>query len=181
MKLPLAALTFVVLAAACGGSATTVGDVGPSPGTTTVVAESPSPTPAPDATRAPDEIVRPAPTKRPTPTQPPITPRPSSGTSSSSGVRGTVHAGPTCPVERADQPCADRPVTGARVQAQRSGTNVVSDTKTDGQGRYAITLPPGDYVLTVTTDQAMSCDQPTARVVRGKITTVDIACDTGIR
>src|SRR5437870_7535415 len=68
--------------------------------------------------------------------------------SSSSGVRGTVLAGPQCPVERAGSPCPDAPVPEAEVRAIRNG-DVAGTDRTDADGRFEIALPPGDYEMTV--------------------------------
>ena len=66
-----------------------------------------------------------------------------------SGVRGSVHAGPTCPVERIppDPNCAERPVVGAvLVVRDAAGTEVARLTSGAG-GAFAIDLAPGAYHL----------------------------------
>jgi hypothetical protein len=66
-----------------------------------------------------------------------------------SGVRGTVVAGPTCPVvtDPPDPSCADRPVEGAvLVVTTMEGTEVGRATS-DAEGAYAIALAPGVYRL----------------------------------
>ena len=116
----------------------------------------------------------PAPAPAPTPTPPPITPR---GT----GAYGYVTAGPTCPVERPDQPCPPRPVS-ARVDAEDGSGRTVASTQTDQAGRYSLALAPGNYTLVVVTGTAFPRCPPTAVTVRsGAPTRADIGCDTGIR
>jgi hypothetical protein len=97
-----------------------------------------------------------------------------------SGVRGRVTAGPTCPVERPDQPCPPRPVE-ARVDAFADNRQVAG-TQADADGRYALTLPPGRYTLTATTGAELPrCNPTEVTVVANQVATADISCDTGIR
>ncbi|CAB4723924.1 MAG: hypothetical protein F2934_07045 [Actinobacteria bacterium] len=94
-------------------------------------------------------------------------------------VVGNVHAGPTCPVERPDQPCADVPVRGT-VSAWRDGQSVESTT-TDAGGNYSLVLPSGRYELRVDTGAELPrCEPVTVEVVDGYLE-ADISCDTGIR
>jgi hypothetical protein len=101
--------------------------------------------------------------------------------SSSSGVRGTVLAGPQCPVERAGSPCPDAPVAGALVRATQGGTVVATD-RTDTGGRFSIALDPGIYLLTVETSVGIGGARPVSVAVRsGGYATANITVDTGIR
>jgi len=119
----------------------------------------------------------PPPPPRTTTTAPPP-PLPVNG----SGVHGRITAGPTCPVERVDQPCPPRPVE-ADVEAVSSGSGVVAGrTHSDTDGRYAMSLAPGDYDLhVVTANQFPRCSDKHVTVRPGEVTTADIDCDTGIR
>jgi hypothetical protein len=97
------------------------------------------------------------------------------------GAYGYVTAGPTCPVERAGQPCPPAPVT-AHVQAQDPSGRTVAATDTDSHGRYQLVLPPGPYTLTATTGSTYPRCPPVQVTVRaGTATRADISCDTGIR
>jgi hypothetical protein len=108
-----------------------------------------------------------------------------SGTGSgtvSSGVRGTVLAGPQCPVEVVGSPCPDVPVKDTEVQAIQEGTVVASD-QTDADGRFQIPLPPGRYSIAAALG---SSDLQTARPVvvtvkAGRFAETTISVDTGIR
>lgn len=103
-----------------------------------------------------------------------------------SGVTGTVHLGPQCPVETAGEPCEDEPAAGVPVtvseqlpgEAYAAG-EVVARGETDADGRFRIAVPPGEYV--VTAEAGMSCEFMDARVTDGTWTEVDVPCDTGIR
>lgn len=66
------------------------------------------------------------------------------------GVRGSVSAGPSCPVVRdpPDLACADRPVGGAvLVITDQSGAEVTS-VVSDVDGAFGVDLAPGSYRLT---------------------------------
>jgi hypothetical protein len=90
------------------------------------------------------------------------------------GVKGTVIAGPTCPVERVDQPCPPQPVEGA-VAAIDSSDRTVATTSIDADGRYTLDLVPGCYTLQVVVDGLLpNCPEVTVTVTSGAPTTADI-------
>ena len=102
-------------------------------------------------------------------------------TEGATGVHGRVTAGPTCPVERPDQPCPPNPVAG-RVEAIDAAGDTAGSTTTDGTGGYALSLSPGDYTLRVSTEAMFPvCPDTAVSVPAGVALTVDIGCDTGIR
>jgi len=104
----------------------------------------------------------------------------------STGITGTVHLGPQCPVEIADDPCEDEPAAGVTVtvseqppgEAYGAG-EVVARGETGAHGTFRIAVPPGAYV--VTAEAGMSCEFLDAVVREGAWTPVDVPCDTGIR
>jgi Carboxypeptidase regulatory-like domain len=99
-------------------------------------------------------------------------------------VSGVVLAGPTCPVVTPEEPCPPRPVTDAVIEAQRASGQVVANTHTDADGRYALTVGSGTYTLIATTSPGGPlCDPVSVTVSAGNGSTVqaDISCDTGIR
>ena len=110
-----------------------------------------------------------------TPWAPPLLP--SSGT----GAYGYITAGPTCPVERPDQPCPPRPVSET-VSARNPGGVTVASTHSDSAGRFAFDLSPGTYLLVVATASGWPrCPDTPVTVRAGTATRVDVSCDTGIR
>jgi hypothetical protein len=66
-----------------------------------------------------------------------------------SEVRGTVVAGPTCPVmtDPPDPNCADRPVEGAVLVVTTSDGTEIDQATSDAEGAFAFTLAPGSYRL----------------------------------
>jgi hypothetical protein len=159
------------------------GDSTPAASPTVSLSAVPTP-PAPVVTASPRPSNSPAPRTSPKPSSSPK-PSPSATPSplplSGSGVRGRVTAGPTCPVEREDQPCPPQPVS-AEIEARDEGGHVAGKTHSREDGRYAMSLSPGHYTLVVVTgSQFPYCPDTPVEVRRGEVTTADIDCDTGIR
>jgi len=97
------------------------------------------------------------------------------------GVYGLVTAGPTCPVQRVDEPCPPRPVDAA-VEARGADGKAKASTHTDSAGRYALRLQPGTYTLVALTGNVFpTCPPVTLIVTADTPGRVDINCDTGIR
>lgn len=96
-------------------------------------------------------------------------------------VWGKVTAGPTCPVERVDQPCPPHPVKGT-VRAIGSSGRQAGSVRTTADGSYSLRLSAGRYRLEVVTGSMFPhCPTVTVRVVAGTRKRADIDCDTGIR
>ena len=84
-------------------------------------------------------------------------------------------------MERADRPCPPNPVHG-RVDALDLAGRTVAAATTDDVGRYAISLPSGQYTLQVVIDGPFPrCPDTAVSVTGGSPVTGDIDCDTGIR
>ena len=97
------------------------------------------------------------------------------------GVYGYITAGPTCPVERPDRPCAARPVT-AHIAAAGANGVAAGATSSDAGGLYRLTLAAGTYTLVVSHVSIFPGCPPTPVVVTpGQLSRNDIECDTGIR
>jgi hypothetical protein len=99
------------------------------------------------------------------------------------GVRGVVLAGPTCPVERAGQSPCVRPVSGAIIVALDPVGHEVGRAVSDAAGAYFLGLPPGSYQLVPQAVQGLlSKPAPTPVTVSdGPPTQLDLQYDTGIR
>jgi hypothetical protein len=110
-----------------------------------------------------------------------------------SGVEGEVLVGPTCPVERADSPCPDRPadvyVWASILSA--SGTPVASPVTQSGtDGHFRLALTPGTYTVTAGRCSPTICPPnsslprvtpQTVTVRAGAFTEITLHGDTGIR
>jgi hypothetical protein len=98
----------------------------------------------------------------------------------SSGVFGTVTAGPTCPVERVGSPCPPAPWVGTVRATDDAGHP--TETRTDDAGNYTLTLQPGSYEVVAVTDGGPPTGQPvTVDVQAAQPIRVDLTVDTGIR
>jgi hypothetical protein len=109
---------------------------------------------------------------------------PGGSTGRDSGISGLVTLGPLCPVERADSPCPDKPIA-ARNQVKDAAGDVVATVSSGDDGRFAVSLAPGRYVLQ---GLAPTPGSPfpigstvTATVRPHRFTDVTVPFDTGIR
>ena len=104
------------------------------------------------------------------------------GATSGTGVRGTAHVGPTCPVETSppDPACADRAYAGHFV-VETVGGNRVAEFTTGSDGRYSVALPPGSYQVRLRDGNAMPSMAPQPFTVRDGWSLLDLALDSGIR
>jgi hypothetical protein len=98
-------------------------------------------------------------------------------------IKGYVHVGPTCPVERfpADPNCADRPYS-VRIEIHYPNERLHSIIKSGADGNFSATLPIGDYIVRPQAAEVMpSCPEERVTVTKDNITEIDISCDSGIR
>ena len=102
----------------------------------------------------------------------------------SSGVRGVITTGPTCPAESIPpQPgCEDRPYqTVIRIRELPDG-EVVKRVRSGKHGRFHAALEPGRYRLEPRGgDPYPRCFSKDVRVKAHQVTSVRLGCDTGIR
>jgi hypothetical protein len=99
-------------------------------------------------------------------------------------VIGSVHAGPTCPVERfpPDPDCADQPVAGAVLVITDEGGSEVARLVSNQDGRFQIRLPNGVYQLHPQPYDGLLGTAPMQEfVVEAGPLELDVAYDTGIR
>jgi hypothetical protein len=98
-----------------------------------------------------------------------------------SGVEGRVTAGPTCPVQRADQPCADKPVE-TTLRLLRKDGSVAATGRSAADGTFKMTAVPGSYRLVADWPSRVGgCAPVDVTVENGRFTHADLSCDTGIR
>jgi len=104
----------------------------------------------------------------------------SSAGTPSGGVRGTVTAGPTCPVEREDSPCPPVPWSGTVRASSANGS--AFEASTDDRGVYTLQLPDGTYTVTpVIEGPGPPSASPVTVSIAGAMQTLDLQVDTGIR
>lgn len=100
-------------------------------------------------------------------------------------ISGAVVAGPTCPVQTAEDPCPPRPVAGGAVSIQTPSGVEVAHAVTDAGGRFTVRVAPGTYVVRVAASTGPLYGGQTTpgdvTVVAGQTTQIQIELDTGIR
>ena len=99
------------------------------------------------------------------------------------GVRGVVLAGPTCPVEQAGQSPCIRSVSGATIVALDSARHEVGRAVSDASGAYFLRLPPGTYEIVPQAVEGLMgvAAETTVTVPDGAPVQLDLQYDTGIR
>lgn len=103
-----------------------------------------------------------------------------------SGIKGTVMAGPTCPVVQnpPDPACADKPVaTNVWISRKITPQQIFATTQSDAKGTFQLSLPPGEYVVQAGSSGVPfpRCTDASATVAPSGYTEVTVSCDTGIR
>ena len=91
--------------------------------------------------------------------------------------------GPTCPVQRIDSPCPDRPYAG-EVSVRTEAGNQVADVHADAAGHFRVALVSGTYQLVPISPHpgVPPFGRPqTVTVVSGQYAQVTIEYDSGIR
>lgn len=99
-----------------------------------------------------------------------------------SGIEGIALLGPTCPVERAGEPCSDAPFHGPECCVVKRGGKTVATFRPNDAGRFVVNLAPGEYTI----EQVGAGGPPTlapvpVRVVAHRFTQVRLPFDSGIR
>ena len=98
-------------------------------------------------------------------------------------LEGQVVAGPQCPVERADEPCPDKPFA-ARFEVRDLQERFVAAFRSDTEGRFSIDLAPGTYLIRPDADAPIIAPHMQAQqvvVTDEPITRVTLVFDTGLR
>ena len=100
-----------------------------------------------------------------------------------SGIQGQVLIGPTCPVVREGLDCADKPYQATLTVLTSNGKRV-TQFQTGRDGKFRLSLTPGDYILHPETPQGKPLprapEQPFT-VTEGNYTSLAVTYDSGIR
>ena len=106
----------------------------------------------------------------------PVTPTPPAG----SGIEGQVFIGPTCPVVREGEACPDKPYQATLTVNNPKGDRIVQ-IQTGTDGRFKISLWPGEYILHPESENITFADDQAITVQSGMFTQVIVNYDSGIR
>jgi hypothetical protein len=183
-------LPCICLAAILVGCGTEPGSVSTSVPPSPTQAEQTQSTPPAVITSAPQSASTSEPLRSITPVPATSQPRPASPTplptlppapQGASGIEGQTLIGPTCPVERPDSSCADKPYHATIVVLNQNGTEVKRfDTNADGL--FRVELPPGTYTLAPQSPGRLPrAEMQTVQVTSGQFTSITITYDSGIR
>jgi hypothetical protein len=104
-----------------------------------------------------------------------------SPTPKGSGIEGQVLIGPMCPVVQQGQECPDQPYQATLTVNSPNGVQI-AQFQTDEQGRFRVSLAPGEYILHPESPNALpfAFDQPFT-VSSGQYTQIAVHYDSGIR
>ncbi len=98
-----------------------------------------------------------------------------------SGIEGMVTIGPTCPVQRIDSPCPDRPYE-ATISVLDGAGRKVAEGRSGTDGRFRLLLPAGTYTLRPESAGTFPhAREQSVAVEPGRVTAVQIVFDSGIR
>lgn len=177
-----ALIAFIVIAFAGGGFWYYRTGHAPQPASNeTVPFVSPTGATSTGAMRLPTET----PHVTPPTTPPPSVAIPSKPVAITSGIRGSVFIGPTCPVQRnpPDPACADR-VFAANFRVRNSANVVVKEFSSLDDGTFSVLLPVGTYSIEQMPGALyprMSSQTMGIVVKANQFTAITITFDTGIR
>jgi len=108
---------------------------------------------------------------------------PQTPVSLNSGIEGQVLIGPICPAMREGMDCDDKPYQATLTVLTSNGKRV-TQFQTGVDGKFRLSLPPGDYILHPETPQGKplprAAEQPFT-VQAGIFTNLTVNYDSGIR
>ena len=98
-----------------------------------------------------------------------------------SGIEGQVLLGPMCPVVQQGQDCPDQPYQATLTIFSRNGVQV-TQIQSDAQGRFQVSLVPGEYILHPESPNGLPFASDQSFVVEtGRYTQITVHYDSGIR
>jgi hypothetical protein len=98
-----------------------------------------------------------------------------------SGIEGQVLLGPICPLVQEGQECPDQPYQATLTITDRNGIQM-TQFQTDQQGRFQVSLVPGEYILHPESPNGLPFAGDQSLVVEtGRYTQISVHYDSGIR
>lgn len=98
-----------------------------------------------------------------------------------SGIEGQVLLGPMCPAEQQGQECPDQPYQATLTVRSPNGLQV-AQFQTDEQGRFTVSLVPGQYILHPESPNGIPFASDQSFLVEtGQYTQLTVHYDSGIR
>lgn len=84
------------------------------------------------------------------------------------------------PVCQVGVPC-DKPYADAIVLILSPAQEQIGSARTNAQGAYIVSVPPGDYIVQIKTGFLPRCPELNVTVGKNQFAMADIVCDTGVR
>lgn len=99
------------------------------------------------------------------------------------GVSGRVTVSPAHPGPQRIDESGSAPMQGASILILGAQRSVVAHATTDADGRFSVTVAPGEYSVEVDVGKARlpRCGTVPASVKDGEIAKVELECDSGMR
>ena len=98
-----------------------------------------------------------------------------------SGLEGQVLLGPMCPVAQSGQECPDQSYQ-ATLTIKSLDALQIAQFQTDAQGRFRISLVPGQYILHPESPNGLPFASDQSFIVEtGRYTQISVHYDSGIR
>jgi hypothetical protein len=107
----------------------------------------------------------------------------SANASAATGVNGRVMISPAHPGPQRIDESGSVPMQGASILVLDAQRSVVAHATTDVDGRFSVTVVPGEYSVEVDVGKARlpRCGTVLASVKDGEIAKVELECDSGMR
>jgi hypothetical protein len=99
------------------------------------------------------------------------------------GVSGRVAISPAHPGPQRIDESGSAPMQAASILILDAQRSVVARATTDADGRFSVTVAPGDYSVEVDVGKARlpRCGAARASVLEGRVAEVTLECDSGMR
>jgi hypothetical protein len=103
--------------------------------------------------------------------------------SAATGVSGRVTVSPAHPGPQRSDESGSAPMQGASILVLDAQRSVVAHATTDADGRFYVTVTPGEYSVEVDVGKARlpRCGTVQTSVKDGEIAKVELECDSGMR
>lgn len=107
----------------------------------------------------------------------------SAGAMAATGVSGSVTISPAHPGPQRIGEAGRAPMKDASIRVLDAHRRVVAHAVTGADGRFLVTVPPGDYSVEVDVGTAVlpRCRPVQASVESGHVAEVQVECDSGMR
>lgn len=99
-----------------------------------------------------------------------------------SGIKGVITISPSCAgATKSNEPCV-KPFANAPIRLKKTDGQIVSTVNSAADGKFEIQAGPGLYDLQIEIDgEYPRCETVTVKVKKGRLSEVNLECDSGMR